>query len=320
MIPVNMLAGIKRLDPLPVTLQRLIRAVDDENTGAAQIGEIVQYDHAAVAEILRVANSAAYGGWARTDSVRDAVNRFGKSRIMHIVLGGHLKRLQVTAPLYDLTEDELWSHSTASSLAIKAIARECPKAELVESAAIAGLVHDVGKLIMVRYLDADFRVILATRDEQQISFVEAERQVFGCDHAEVGGAIAERWGFPGEIREAIARHHEYPLIESTPLLDAVVMANMVAKVPGDRARRRGPRPVGRQAGSRPAEDRLPALLTHLRSDIDRVRNGPRDLRFEGELRDGNRHATTAQPVPDRKTLRRQILMTFVWPSGDSCRH
>ena len=66
-----------------------------------------------------------------------------------------------------LTEDDLWRHSTAASLAVRAIGRECPKAGLTESAAIAGLVHDVGKLIMVRYMKADFSAILELRDRRQ---------------------------------------------------------------------------------------------------------------------------------------------------------
>ena len=207
-IPANLLDGISRLDPLPVTLQRLLKALEDESVGASQIGEIVQFDHAVVASLLRAANSAAFGGWIRTESVRDAVSRLGKTRVIDMILGDHLRKLQVNAPLYDLSEDDLWLHSTAASLAVRAITRECPKAGLTESASIAGLVHDVGKLIMVRYMKADFSAILAVRDHHDITFVEAERELIGCDHAEVGGEVARHWGFPADIQEAIARHHE----------------------------------------------------------------------------------------------------------------
>lgn len=231
-IPANLLDGISRLDPLPVTLQRLFKALPDESVGASQIGEIVQFDHAVVSGLLRAANSAAFGGWLRTESVRDAVTRLGKSRVVDIILGDHMRKLQVNAPLYDLSEDDLWLHSTAASLAVRAIARECPKAGLAETASIAGLVHDVGKLIMVRYMKADFSTILAVRDRHEITFVEAERELLGCDHAEVGGEVARHWGFPADIQEAIARHHETPLGDSTPVLDAVVVANLAAKAVG----------------------------------------------------------------------------------------
>jgi|APIni6443716594_1056825.scaffolds.fasta_scaffold90627_2 HD-like signal output (HDOD) protein len=231
-IPANLLEGISRLDPLPMTVQRLMKALDDEESGAYQIGEIVQFDHAVVASLLRAANSAAFGGWARTESVRDAVSRLGKARVTSLVLGDQIKKLQCDAPLYYLSEDELWRHASAASLAVRAIARECPKAGLTESATIAGLVHDVGKLIMVRYLKADFSTILSLRDQHSITFVEAERELLGCDHAEVGGQIARHWGFPVDIQEAISRHHESPLADSTPVLDAVVVANLAAKAIG----------------------------------------------------------------------------------------
>jgi len=228
-IPPRLLDGISRLDPLPATLQRLMKALHDEDAGAYVIGEIVQFDHAVVSTLLRVANSAAYGGWVRTESVREAVTRIGKAMVIDLVLGDHIKNLQGAAPMYDLSEEDLWLHSTAASLAVRAIARECPRAGLSESAAIAGLVHDIGKLVMVRYLKADVSALVALRDQRKITFVQAERELFGCDHAEVGGEMARHWGFPDDIAEAITRHHEAPIDSSTPVLDAVVVANLAAK-------------------------------------------------------------------------------------------
>jgi putative nucleotidyltransferase with HDIG domain len=231
-IPPGLLQGIDRLDPLPVTLQRLIKAIDDDDVGPARVGEIVQYDPAVASSVLRLANSAAYGGWSRTETIRDAVVRLGKAKVLDIVLGDHLKKLKAAAPLYDLAEDELWLHSAAASLAVQALTRERPRAGIPESAAIAALVHDIGKLVMVRYLKADVAALLALRDQKKIAFVEAERELFGCDHAEIGGEMARRWGFPEDIQAAIARHHEMPLDDSSPTLDAVVLGNLAAKAVG----------------------------------------------------------------------------------------
>lgn len=231
-IPSKLLNSIHRLDPLPMTLQRLMRALYDDQVGAHQIGEIVQFDHAIVASLLKIANSAAFGGWSRTETVRDAVARLGKARVVNLVLGDHVRQFHTDAPLYNLSEDDLWLHATATSLAVRGLMRECPKAGLLESAAIAGLLHDIGKLVMVRHMRADFTAILAVRDERKITFVEAERELVGYDHAEVGGEMARHWGFPPEIQEVIARHHETPLDDSTPALDAVVVANLVAKALG----------------------------------------------------------------------------------------
>lgn len=231
-IPSELLHGIKRLDPLPITLRRLVGALNDERMGPSHIGQILEFDQAASSSLLRMANSAAYGGWSRTETVQDAVVRLGKAKVLDIVMGNHLKKLSVAAPLYELAENELWLHSATSSLAVRALMQEVPRAGIPESAIVAALVHDIGKLVMVRYLKADVSAIQARRKEKQITFVQAEREIFGCDHAEVGGEVARHWGFPDDIRVAITRHHDTPLTDSTPALDAVVVANLTAKAVG----------------------------------------------------------------------------------------
>lgn len=230
-IPQGLLQGIERLDPLPITLQRLVKTLEDENVGSAEIAEHVQFDPAVAASVLRVANSAAYMGTHRVDSLRDAILRLGTAKLLDIVLGDYLRRIKVAAPMYDLAEDDLWLHSAAASLAVKALMKEKPQAGVTETASIAALVHDIGKLVMVRFLKADVKTILERRDDRGISFVEAERELFECDHAEVGAEIAKRWGFPEEVAFAIAHHHDAP-VPPNPTLDAVVVANLVAKAIG----------------------------------------------------------------------------------------
>lgn len=231
-IPQGLLQGIDRLDPLPATAQRLTKALQDEDVGPARIAEYVEYDPAVASTVLRVANSAAYGGWNKVDNIRDAVVRLGAARLLDIVLGDYLRRLKVSAPLYDLAEEDLWLHSAAASLAVKALQRERPRAGIPETASIAALVHDIGKLVMVRFLKADVKQVLAVRDAKNIAFVEAERDLFGCDHAEVGGEMARRWGFPEDITAAIEQHHTVPVPAPSPTVDAVIIANLAAKAIG----------------------------------------------------------------------------------------
>jgi len=231
-IPDGLLQGIERLDPLPVTVRRLIDTLHDERVGPADVADLVQYDPAVASSVLRLANTAAYGGWSRIDSLRDAVVRLGLAKVLDIALADYLHRLKMSPGIYELAENDLWVHSAAASLAVRALMKERPQAGIPETAAIAALVHDIGKLVMVRYLKADVAAILSLRDRKGITFVEAERELFGTDHAEVGGAIAERWSFPSEIREAIACHHQVPLADPSPTLDAVCLANLAAKVVG----------------------------------------------------------------------------------------
>ena len=180
------------------------------------------------ANIVRVANSAAYAGRYPVERVRDAVVRLGTANLLTIVLGEYLRVFKIAAPIYDLTEDEFYLHSAAASLMVKAMIPEA-RCVLPPAASIAALLHDIGKLIMVRYLKADVKSTLDLCKEKQIAFVDAERELLGCDHAEVGAAVARNWGFPEDITTAIERHHQVVPGGGGILLDTVMLANYAAK-------------------------------------------------------------------------------------------
>lgn len=231
-IPDKVLDGINRLEPLPITVQKLLVALNDENVNFNEISEAIEYDGAITSNILRTANSAAFGGRVRIEHTRDAVVRLGTITLLDILLIGHLRSLKAAAPFYALAEDDLWLHGAAASLAVKAIVKETRNRRIPEASTIAALIHDIGKLIMVRYLNADSSAILAKCAENSLSLVEAEKDLFGCDHAEVGGAMARKWSFPEPITRAIERHHETSPAEPDLMLDAVILANLTAKTVG----------------------------------------------------------------------------------------
>ncbi len=223
---------VERLEPLPATLARLVPALTDERTTAQEISEILENDPALSANVLRAANSSLYGGRFEIRRVRDAVVRLGLETILQMALGPHLKAMAVPAGLYDLGEDELLLHAALVSWAAGEIARRRPEAGIPSTAGLAGLLHDLGKLLMARYLEADPDAVRELAAREGIPFVEAERRLFGVDHAEVGGRMAEKWGFPPEVLVAIRDHHADPLPAGHPVLDAVVLANYVAKTVG----------------------------------------------------------------------------------------
>jgi putative nucleotidyltransferase with HDIG domain len=228
MIPNQILNGIQHLDPLPVTARKLATMLRDESASVQEIANVVQYDVAVTANILRMANSAAYAGRYPIERIRDAVVRLGTENLLTIVLGEYLKVFKVAAPLYDLTEDDLYLHSAAAALMIRAMVPEI-RYKLPGSTSIAALLHDIGKLIMVRYMKADVSALQNLCTEKKIAFVQAERELLGCDHAEVGAAMARQWGFPQEIISTIEQHHQVVPGGSGPILDAVMLANYAAK-------------------------------------------------------------------------------------------
>jgi putative nucleotidyltransferase with HDIG domain len=227
-IPEKVLDGIQRLEPLPITVQKLLVTLHDENVNFNEITEAIQYDGAITANILRTANSAAFGGRTRIEHTRDAVVRLGTVTLLDILLIGHLRTMKTAAPLYSLSEDDFWLHSASASLAVKAVVKESRNRKIPEPAAIAALIHDIGKLVMARYLNAEPAAIRNVCEEKNFTFVEAEKELFGCDHAEVGSIIAQKWAFPDQITHAIAQHHAASVPDPDLMLDAVVLANVVA--------------------------------------------------------------------------------------------
>jgi putative nucleotidyltransferase with HDIG domain len=228
MIPDALLDGISRLEPMPVTIQKLVSVLKEEDFDFEEVVQTIEYDGAIASNLLRMANSAAHQGLREIASVRESLVRLGTSSVLNNLLVGFVGSFSRAAPLFELTENELWMHGTAASLAVKAMMQEGGGSKVPPNAGIAALLHDIGKLIMVRLLKCDVSALRTLCTEKNMVFVDAERELFGCDHAEIGGAIARRWNFPEEISEAIARHHEVAS-EQSPMLDAVMLANLTAK-------------------------------------------------------------------------------------------
>jgi putative nucleotidyltransferase with HDIG domain len=228
-IPEKLLAGIQRLDPLPITVQKLMATLADESVRFRDIVSIIEYDGAVAANILKVANSGAYGGSYRTETISSAVIRLGAANLLNIVLGEHLTSLKPAAPMYSLTENDFWLHSAAASLAARALEAETKKKVIPKNAQIAALLHDIGKLLIVRYFSSDTADVLALAKEKKIAFVDAERELLGCDHTEVGAEMARCWNFPEDITYAIGHHHSLDKGNADPLLDVVMLANLAAK-------------------------------------------------------------------------------------------
>jgi putative nucleotidyltransferase with HDIG domain len=220
----------RRLDPLPVSVTRLATLVGDGTPELADIIDLVQYDQALTATLLRTANSSWSASRVEITTVKDAVVRLGAGPVLSLALAVDLRgRMQHAIPEYGLAEGELWDHSVASMLAAEAVARRSAGA-VPPDASTAALLHDVGKLVMARFLSPD--VLLALRDAQGDGGTRraAELEVLGIDHAELGALIAQAWGLPPGLVRAIARHHQPGAGETASA--AVHVADVVAKTIG----------------------------------------------------------------------------------------
>lgn len=205
----KVLARIDKLPPMPAVLQRLAALLQDPEISAARLIECVQLDQALTANVLRVCNSAAFGSRHRITSLQQALALIGNNRLMGIVLSqGSSAYLGQGSKGYDLARGELWRHSVGAALASQLVSKRLG-GNGNPMLYTAALLHDIGKVVLSQFVAEGFQEIQALVRERGFSFEEAEREVVGIDHAELGARICELWNFPAELVVAI-RHHHHP--------------------------------------------------------------------------------------------------------------
>lgn len=232
---------IDELSPLPATALRLAEALSDPNSSVGDIATMLEYDQALTLDILKYANSAASASSRTIATVKDAVIRLGGARILERVVGRHVKG-SLCPPLasYGYAEEDLWRHSVAAAVAAEELGTFTKQTSSGLSFT-AALLHDIGKLVLARAaplesMEMVFKLVFA--DSRTHTCEEAERDVFGFSHADIGASIALSWNLPEVIVEAIRRHHSADPA-CGPVTDAVRIANIAARTIGEGIGREG---------------------------------------------------------------------------------
>jgi len=218
------------IDGLPtVCLEALSMMRDPQVSLDKLIGE-VERDPALTGNLLRLANAAYFGFPREIGSVRQAIVRLGTRQMLPLILAaGVAARMNRPVRGYDLPPGALWNRSLCMAVGSVEVARRLGT-EVPPELFTAGLLADVGKLVLGEFLAADGGAIRALAFEQGVPFDEAERRVLGLDHAEVGGQLLELWNLPEPIVDAV-RHHHLPdqvgpgrgLVEPLHVADALCM-------------------------------------------------------------------------------------------------
>lgn len=217
------------LPTLPLVTSRLLEAVAHPETSAEEIGRILSLDAALTARTLRLANSDFYGFPRKVGSVDLAVVVLGSNTIRDLVLSASVFR---TLAGDASSMEDLWNHSLACGVAARSLA-ERSRYRLSGEAYAAGLLHDIGKVVLHQTDPSRFQAVLAMVEEQGVASEEAERGLFGSSHSEVGAWLAERWDLPADLVEAIACHHRPETATRNPALAALVhVANALAEEAG----------------------------------------------------------------------------------------
>lgn len=199
--------AVAEVPALSMTVQRVMDACSDGATDARTVSEMILADQGLTANVLKLANSAYYGLPRRVTTVTDAVVLMGMATVRSLAVSSHTSQL-LSRPLpgYAMARGDLWRHSLAAAFVSRRLAAETGAAP-VEEAFVAGLLHDLGKVVLSDFLGDAFDELTLTAHRRRTPLHVAERGMLGFDHADLGARIAAAWRFPAPLVEAIGLHH-----------------------------------------------------------------------------------------------------------------
>jgi HD-like signal output (HDOD) protein len=197
------------LPSLPTLYLKIMRELGAEDPSIESIAGIIADDPGMTARILQIANSAVLGLARKISSPSDAVQYLGFGTVRSLVLSAHIFACFDQAKLKGFSVNQLWNHSLGTgSLARSIMQLEGAEAGDADDAYTAGMLHDVGKLLLANSLPEQFQRALTLAAERGIPLHEAEAEVFGATHAGAAAYLLGLWGLPASIVEAIAFHHQ----------------------------------------------------------------------------------------------------------------
>lgn len=198
------LLGIRELPTLPAVLGKILNAAADPDSSAIDLGRLIAADQSLSAILLKLVNSSYYGFYRQIKTVTQAI----------VVLGFlEVRNLTLTATAFHAFDDfpskydrqQLWRHSLAVALASDRIAKLLNRNP--EGYFESGLLHDIGKVVLDWLYPDLFRAAVAEAEAKESSIATAEQNVFGMNHAAVGGLLGEYWNLPETVVETIRAHH-----------------------------------------------------------------------------------------------------------------
>jgi putative nucleotidyltransferase with HDIG domain len=225
----DLIKDIDNLVSFPAVGVRVSQMANDPKVSAVQLGNAISQDPALTARLLRIANSAAYGLSSKVSTVSRAVAVIGTKLIRDLVLATSTINALEGIPNELVTMENFWRHSLYCGLAARLLAERRGQ-KGTETLFIAGLLHDVGQLVLFRKLPQESRQALLESIEgpEELALHAAERQVLGFDHAQVGGELLRHWHFPEVLVECAEFHHAPGLARQHPLEAALVhIANSI---------------------------------------------------------------------------------------------
>ncbi len=226
----KILRQLKDLPPMPQIVFKARSLLSDPEAEMRDLSALLESDQAIATKVLKLANSAYYGLSGKVSSIRHASSMLGFNALGQLIsMVGSSSVLGKTLKGYDLDSAGAWRHSLMTASASRILAmRKNP--ELENDAFAAGLIHDVGKLVLDRHVDKRKEDFERLTEGGRNSMLAAEQHILGLDHAEIGFEVCNHWNIPESISTAIKHHHQPSQSNDDELSYIIFLANSIANV------------------------------------------------------------------------------------------
>lgn len=216
-----------RLSSFPDIYQRIVAIINDTRCSTARLAEVVGNDPGLSATLLKIVNSAFFGLPSKVGSIVRAIALIGNNELSALVMGISVIRYFKSIPPEMAEMKKFWMHSVAAGVFARLLAHH--KVDLSEEDLfIAGLLHDIGRLVIFTALPRSAAVAMQLSIKRRVPLFQVEKEVFGYDHAEVAGLLLEKWNFPKPLQQLIRCHHT-PLDCQNPVEAAILfLADVLA--------------------------------------------------------------------------------------------
>lgn len=218
---VKVLDGLEDLPTLPTIYTQISELVRDPKVSVADVAKVIEMDQAITSKILRLVNSSFFGFSRQVTSIRQAVVLLGFTTVQNTVLSVSVFDAVATNNVQGFNLKEFWRHSIGCGVICTSLDRLLKTGHHDETF-VAGLLHDIGKLILDRYFEKEYAQAVDYTLKNGTTFYDGERLIIGSTHDEIGEYLAERWKLPYTLVEAIALHHQPSNLRSDPKLVALV--------------------------------------------------------------------------------------------------
>ncbi|WP_426114887.1 HDOD domain-containing protein [Massilia sp. PWRC2] len=219
---------VRRLDDLPslpVVVMELLTSIDQEDVDISVLAKKVSHDQALTAKTLRLANCSTYGLQVKVTTIQQAITFLGFQTTRNLITAAAITGCFAQGTCKGFDHKAFWRHSIATAVCARVLARRMRFNQ--DYAFTAGLLHDIGRLVLVT-VDADaYARVIAKASEDDIELLAAERAVMGVDHVAASVILAEHWKFSDTIRLALAHHHDPATAGAGFLATIIHVANAI---------------------------------------------------------------------------------------------